>query len=64
MTYKEQWLHGCFGAGAGATITVYFRDGRDPATYPETSFYLLKSDNLVDCITSDETGEILFDRGL
>lgn len=64
MNYRNSWLNSCFGSDNGNTITVYFRDGRAPATYPETSLQLLKTENIVDCITSDETGEILYDCGL
>ena len=64
MNYANEWLYGCFSTPAGGTITAYFKDGRDPATYPAGLYDLLKSDQLVSCITSDETGEILFDGGL
>ena len=64
MNYVNEWLYGCFGTPAGGTITAYFKDGRGPATYPAGLFDLLKSDQLISCITSDETGEILYDCGL
>lgn len=64
MNYRNEWIFNCFGSSTGETITVYFKDGRDPATYSETMFNLLKSDSLVKLITSDTTGEILYDCGL
>lgn len=64
MNYRNEWINSCFGNSNAETITVYFKDGREPATYSETMFDLLKTDNLVKWITSDTTGEILFESGL
>lgn len=64
MNYRKEWLNTLYGPAPDETITVYFRDGREPAVYSLSMLNLLKDDHLIECITSDETGEILYDRGL
>lgn len=61
MNYRDVWLAGCFGTAARETITAYFKDGRE-ATYSKSLLNDLKTEKIIDCITDDETGEILFYR--
>lgn len=60
MSYKETWLNSCFGSNANDRIEVHFKDGREPARYTMDVFDMLKEDSAVDCILSDQTGEILY----
>lgn len=50
-----------FNVKPGSLITVYFRNGSS-AEYTTNIWGLLVTDPTVECITSAETGEILFER--
>ena len=63
MSYQSEWLDACFNPNENPShpIRAYFTDG-DSAIYTLAIFDLLKSDPTVDCITSEETGEILYSK--
>ena len=62
MSYKEEWLNSCFSAETSGGITVYYKDGREPAQYTKAIIKMLKEEKSVSYITDDETGDILYDR--
>ena len=61
MTINQMFINAIGGTTTAEPIRAYFKGGYN-AVYTMEIFNLLCTDKDVECITSEETGEILFDR--